>query len=322
MAEVYKQPFFTVIVPVYNKEPYIQRSINSVLNQTFQDFELIIVCDPSTDNSNAEVEKFTDHRIRVFHRDQPGPGGYAARNLAISKANGKWIVFLDADDMYYPEHLKSFWALSKKYPNEKLLASAKMIDENGDVALDKFSAVQTDQSKVFSIEDYLRFSVVSDKPFNMNSVGIHSSLIENKKLFPEGRASRSGDIYTWVHLTFRAKKFVWSSHTGSHTYKDVVGVSKSNVPSMSLNHQMVRELRDGCNYEEFLWLKKYANRLIRTAFFEQKKMNGKVEMGLLNAFYWRNDIAFCMFWLGLSLLPMQVITVLRKLKKALNEYKI
>lgn len=315
MVVLESQPFFSVCVPVYNKEPYIQRSINSVLNQTFQDFELIIVCDPSTDNSNAEVAKFFDPRIRVFHRDIPGPGGYAARNFGIGKANGKWIVFLDADDMYYPRHLENFWALSKQYPNQKLLASAKIIDENGIAALDKFSALQTDESKVFSFVDYLRFSVVIDKPFNMNSVGIHSSLIGNQKLFPDGRASRSGDIYTWIHITLRAKKFVWSSHVGSHTYKDVVGVSKSNVPSMSLNHEMVSELGDDCTREELLWLKKYANRLIITAFFEQKRINGKVEMRLFKAFYWRNDIAFCMFCFGLSFLPSQAIIVLKKIKK-------
>lgn len=70
-----QKPFFSVIVPVYNKEPHIARSIGSILNQTFTDFELIIVCDPSTDESDAEVAKFIDARIRVFHRDEPGSGG-------------------------------------------------------------------------------------------------------------------------------------------------------------------------------------------------------------------------------------------------------
>ena len=310
-------PFFSVVIPVYNKELYVARSINSVLNQTFQDFELIIVCDPSTDNSNAEVTKVYDPRIRVFHRDIPGPGGYAARNMGLAKANGKWIVFLDADDMYYSGHLESFWRLSKKYPNEKLLASAKIIDQNGIAELDKFSVDQKVENKIFSFLDYLMFSVVGDKPFNMNSIGIHISLIENQKLFPDGRVSRSGDIYTWVHLAFQAKTFVWSSHVGSHTYKDVVGVSKSNAPSISLNHEMVNELCRFCTSAEQYWLKKYANRLISTAFFEQKIINGKVEMGLLNAFYWRNDFVFCLLWFMRSLLPLQVLGALRKLKNVL-----
>lgn len=319
MVEVYKEPFFSVIVPVYNKEPYIQRCINSILNQTFENFELVIVCDPSADNSNSEVEKFTDPRIRVFYRDEPGPGGYAARNLAISEAYGKWIVFLDADDIYYPDHLKYFWALSMKYPDESVLSSAKLIDENGVVALDNFSSVQTCQDGVFSFLDYLKFSVLFDKPFNMNSVGMLGMLIKNNPFFPDGRTSRSGDVYAWIHLVSRAKKFVWSNHIGSHTYKDVVGVSKSNAPSMILNHEMVIELRDDCTREELIWLNKYANRLIKTAYFEQQRLKGEVEMNLLSAFYWRYDILFCILWFGVSLFPVCVTFILRKFIKTLNK---
>jgi glycosyltransferase involved in cell wall biosynthesis len=98
-------PFFSVIVPVYNKEKYVSRAISSILNQSFDDFELIIICDPSSDNSNLEVLKFHDSRIKIFNREIPGPGGYAARNLGIENSNGKWIAFLDADDEWYSNHL-------------------------------------------------------------------------------------------------------------------------------------------------------------------------------------------------------------------------
>lgn len=71
-------PFFSIIIPVYNKGPHIQRSISSVLNQTFQNFELILINDASTDNSLEEMQKFTDPRIRILYRSEPGSGGYAA----------------------------------------------------------------------------------------------------------------------------------------------------------------------------------------------------------------------------------------------------
>jgi len=80
-------PFFSVVIPIYNKGPHIHRSISSVINQTFQNFELILVNDASTDNSLEEIQKFTDEHIRLFQRTQPGPGGYAARNLGIEKAS-------------------------------------------------------------------------------------------------------------------------------------------------------------------------------------------------------------------------------------------
>jgi succinoglycan biosynthesis protein ExoO len=313
-----KKPFFSVIVPVYNKGLYIERSIGSILNQTFQDFELIIVCDPSTDNSLEELNKFTDQRIIVYHRDQPGSGGYAARNLGIEKSVGEWIVFLDADDMYYPKHLDNFSRLSKKYPNEKLLASAKMIDENGVVKLDRFSALQSTNDKVFSFQDYLKFSFLIDKPFNMNSVGIHFSLIENTRIFPESRVTRSGDIYTWVNLTYKAKKFAWSNHIGSCTYKDVVGVSKTNVPSMHLNIEMVNELKESLTKKELFYLRKYANKLIRTAYFEQKRVFNKTETSLIKGFYWLSDIKYCFFWSCLSMLPQSVIEFIKKIKRQIR----
>jgi len=88
-----KKPLFSVIVPVYNKGPHIHRSIKSVLNQTFEDYELLLINDASTDNSLEEMQKFTDPRIRILHRDQPGPGGYAARNLGTQEAQANGLLF-------------------------------------------------------------------------------------------------------------------------------------------------------------------------------------------------------------------------------------
>ena len=110
------RPFFSVVIPVYNKGPHIHRSIISLLNQTFQDFEVILINDASTDNSIEEINKFKDKRIRVFQRNEPGPGGYAARNLGIKEAKGEWIAFLDADDEWMTDHLEKMFILSKEYP--------------------------------------------------------------------------------------------------------------------------------------------------------------------------------------------------------------
>jgi len=108
-------PFFSVIIPVYNKGPHIHHSISSVLNQTFQDFEIILIDDASTDNSLEEIRKFTDPRIRILNRSEPGPGGYAARNLGIKEANAEWVALLDADDIWYPEHLGTAKGLIDDY---------------------------------------------------------------------------------------------------------------------------------------------------------------------------------------------------------------
>ena len=89
--------FFSVVIPVFNKDEHVERAINSVLCQSFEDFELLLICDPSTDSSTDKVEKIMDSKVKIFYRDEPGPGGYAARNLGIVNATADWVAFLDAD---------------------------------------------------------------------------------------------------------------------------------------------------------------------------------------------------------------------------------
>src|SRR5690606_23125546 len=98
---------FSVIMPVYNKAPHLRRSIKSVLAQSYTGFELIIINDASTDSSYDVLTSFNDPRIRLFNRDRPGPGGYAARNLGIEASSFEWISFLDADDEWEPDYLES-----------------------------------------------------------------------------------------------------------------------------------------------------------------------------------------------------------------------
>ena len=117
-------PFFSVIIPLYNKEKYIKRAVKSALKQTFSDIEIIIIDDSSTDNSVQEVEKIKDPRIRLVHRSRPGPGGYAARNYGIKNAIGEYIAFLDADDEWLSDYLQEIFYLIQKYPQAQSFVSA------------------------------------------------------------------------------------------------------------------------------------------------------------------------------------------------------
>jgi succinoglycan biosynthesis protein ExoO len=96
---------FAVVIPLYNKRPHIERALDSVFAQTDAPAEIIVVDDASTDGSLEPVLRYRDPRMAVLRRSKPGPGGYAARNLAIHRAESDWIAFLDADDAWVPEHL-------------------------------------------------------------------------------------------------------------------------------------------------------------------------------------------------------------------------
>ncbi len=94
----------SVVIPLYNKVDNIARAIDSVLGQTYADFELIIVDDGSTDGSTDVVRRYTDSRIRLIVQKNAGPG--AARNSGMREANGEFITFLDADDELMPTFIE------------------------------------------------------------------------------------------------------------------------------------------------------------------------------------------------------------------------
>lgn len=97
-------PDFSIIIPLYNKESYVSETIQSVLNQTHANWELLIVNNGSTDNSVNVVRKYNDSRIKLMNSLGQGPG--VARNYGIKKARGEWIQFLDADDLLKSDHLE------------------------------------------------------------------------------------------------------------------------------------------------------------------------------------------------------------------------
>lgn len=105
---------FSIVIPLYNKEQYVARAIRSVLGQSNQSFELIIVDDGSTDKSVEVVKRFSDSRIKLIQQAHAGVS--AARNRGIAHAPYDYIAFLDADDQWKPEFLATIQALSEEFP--------------------------------------------------------------------------------------------------------------------------------------------------------------------------------------------------------------
>lgn len=106
-------PRISVIVPLYNKAPYVRRALDSISRQTFSDFEVIVVDDGSTDEGQALVSAYGDERVRLFAQVNLGPG--AARNRGIAEARGELVAFLDADDEWLPDYLEESVRLLDEY---------------------------------------------------------------------------------------------------------------------------------------------------------------------------------------------------------------
>ncbi len=131
-------PRFSVIMPLFNKERYVKKAVESVLAQTYRDFELIIVDDGSTDNSAAICEDYLSTLSTVHHTPytihllrQPNSGVAAARNNGVKASCGKYLCFLDADDWWEPTFLEEMDKLIKEYPDAGLYATNYMYYKPG-----------------------------------------------------------------------------------------------------------------------------------------------------------------------------------------------
>lgn len=111
----------SVVIPLYNKENCILDTLQSVLTQSYTNFEVLLVNDGSTDRSVERVQGISDSRIRLIHQQNAGPS--AARNHGVNEAHYDWIVFLDADDILLPDSLASFAALTESHPEIAIFCS-------------------------------------------------------------------------------------------------------------------------------------------------------------------------------------------------------
>ena len=113
---------FSIVIPLYNKELSIGNTLLSVLDQTIQEFEIIIVNDGSTDKSIEKVDKFKDPRIRLINQNNSGVS--SSRNRGIKEARYDWVAFLDADDLWMRNHLLEIRKMMHRFPDEEIYATS------------------------------------------------------------------------------------------------------------------------------------------------------------------------------------------------------
>ena len=187
----------SVVIPLYNKEKSIASTLRTVLNQTFSDYEIVIVNDGSTDGSVEEIEKVQDDRIRLVH--QPNAGVSAARNRGIEEAKGDLIAFLDADDEWKPEYLATQYHLFQKYPECSVFAcNYEFRDVSGKVTptlIHKLPFVGEDGI----LSNYFEVASCSHPPLWTSAVMVKKQAMQAIGGFPLGIKSGE-DLLTWARL--------------------------------------------------------------------------------------------------------------------------
>jgi len=191
----------SVIIPLYNKENYIKRAINSVLNQTYQNFEIIIVNDGSTDSSLEKVKEIKDLRIKIIN--QKNQGVSAARNRGIKEAKFNYVAFLDADDEWERDYLKTIVNLIKKYPECKVFATNyKIVDSNGYVKYPRINGLPKDfKEGIIDCEKYFEIASKSDPILWTSAICVEKNAINAIGGFPLG-VKLGEDLLVWAKLSY------------------------------------------------------------------------------------------------------------------------
>lgn len=215
----------SVVIPLYNKESQINQTIQSVIRQSFQDFEIVVVDDGSTDNSVSEVQRFDDPRIRTI--SQTNAGVSAARNRGIAEAKGEFIALLDGDDEWKPDYLATQYALTEKYPECDVFATDyEFRSSDGKVSPTIINRLPFDSEEGI-LTNYFEVATHSHPPICSISIMVRKGIFESVGGFPLG--IRSGeDLLTWARLACRCK-IAFSRKVGA-IYNLGEGYEFSNLP--------------------------------------------------------------------------------------------
>lgn len=168
-------PLMSIIIPLYNKEKYILKTIESIIRQDYEDYEIVVVDDGSIDNSVALVQNLNNEKIKIFKKKNGGSA--SARNYGVNKAIGKWGLFLDADDTLEPDALNILDNLIHKEPNCEFFCCNHYIQSGNKKILfssrfkegyirNNFFAYQTKRIKPRAGATLFSMSLLRKYPFN------------------------------------------------------------------------------------------------------------------------------------------------------------
>lgn len=305
-------PFFSVIIPLYNKEKYLEKTIQSLVKQLFKDFEVIVVNDGSTDNSLNVLERLIDDRFLIFN--QKNQGASQARNMAIEKAMGKYIALLDADDLWHENHLNELKKLIENFPNAGLFCNNYEINYNGKFVKPAIFNLNNQKDECIIVKDYFKSSII-------NSIAWTSSVAFSKDNFNEiGRFNESlrtgQDIDLWIRFALKYDVAFNPKITMQYSKIDPSALSKSiynNDRYKWINNYTIKE-KQNKSLNIYLDINRYALAI-------KSKLNNEIK--LYNKLMNQINLKNLNFKQRILLkLPRTVLHSLKRLQEILMKKKI
>jgi len=184
-------PYFSIVIPTYNRANLIGKTLDSILLQRFTDFEVIVVDDGSRDNTQDVVKGYSDSRIRYYKKENGERG--AARNYGRKLANGNYINFFDSDDLMYPNHLQVARAMTDQWRNPELFYLGYDF-KNGD-------GVVTEQVNTLNDQSYRQ--AMFDNFLSCNGVFLRKDIADAYPFEEDRKLASAEDWELWIRLMSR-----------------------------------------------------------------------------------------------------------------------
>lgn len=269
-------PFFSIVIPTFNRPEQLQRALNSILKQSFTDYEVLVI-------NNAETAvKLSLEDNRIFFYDEVKKGANSARNKGIALSKAEFICFLDDDDEYLPNHLEVLHKL--------------IVENNSKIAFYKTYARREDKNgKLFDQDDPLKPSTMHNLeyifryPLYMNCVCIHKNLLEHDVFNPDIKVAQDYDL--WIRILAKCEFFISpvvtniyhysgqsTSQPSKEKYYDYIKLYSSYFKNMTYRKFIPKKIRRDrifkyyfwimCGYKKELLLKEYIMVLINIIYYK------------------------------------------------------
>ena len=248
----------SIIVPVYNVEQWLERCVDSIVAQTYADWELLLVDDGSTDRSGAICDRYaaSDSRIQAFHK--PNGGVSSARNLGLDHAKGEWITFVDSDDWVKQDYLKNLYANTNGH--DLVIAYANVYYNDGHIETENYPSYEVTEdnadwlftrsamswhtspwSKIYRYELIEKNNLRFDEKIHIgeDAVFLYSYMLLSSKIF----ISNHTDYCYQCQLEGSLTKKINTVDSELYTMKSIEELTNKLIPKFKLGDDSIKELR-------------------------------------------------------------------------------
>jgi glycosyltransferase involved in cell wall biosynthesis len=241
------KPFFSIIIPTYNRATLLKKTLESIIKQTFEAFEVIVVDDGGKDNSQQIVENLQCEKIRYYWKENAERG--AARNYGANLAKGSWLNFFDSDDIAYPNHLSDAYAFIEQRQELNVFHT-------------NYDHKDTDLNPIRPPSAYINDDILNEKiivynPLSCNNVFLKKEIFNTLKFEENRTLSGSEDWLLWLQLAARYPIYACqalSSVIIEHGGRSMVTASGKNT--LDRGTTLLNALKN-----DDIFMKKYASNL-------------------------------------------------------------